>query len=247
MRRLALVGALALVAATLAAGAVASTPVAETGTVWSGYVAFGTTFTDVTGTWTEPHADCSGLKNRTKTMSAFWVGLDGNTSNTVEQAGTQANCNGSTGSHFAWFEFYPAKFTELDPQTYPVSEGDTITVDVSQSGGTVTITVTSSNSGWPGALNQFVTSSPAGKDQFNSAEWIAESLSTKLTNFGTVAFSGTTATASGHTGGPADAAWMTDKLTMVNHGGQNATPKDCVSDLGGDGKSFSVVWGDVSC
>lgn len=39
--------------------------------------------------------------------SAFWVGLDGYSSKTVEQIGTEADCKGATPSYYAWYEFYP--------------------------------------------------------------------------------------------------------------------------------------------
>ena len=63
---------------------------------WSGYAASGTTFTDVKGSWTQPTADCSSVKHRKVTIAAFWSGLDGYNSRTVEQTGTEADCVGAT-------------------------------------------------------------------------------------------------------------------------------------------------------
>src|SRR5439155_1503462 len=56
---------------------------------WAGNAASGTTFTDVKGTWTEPAVTCS--KNQVQ-IASFWVGIDGFTSNTVEQIGADADC-----------------------------------------------------------------------------------------------------------------------------------------------------------
>lgn len=61
----------------------------------------------------------------------------------------------------------------------------------------------------------------------------------KLTNFGTVNFSGSYTTGDGHTGSISDAAWNHDKITMVTSGGRvKAQP----SALSADGTAFSVTW-----
>lgn len=53
----------------------------STSTNWSGYANTGATFTDVKGSWTEPTATCSSGQTA---YSSFWVGIDGDTTNTVE-------------------------------------------------------------------------------------------------------------------------------------------------------------------
>jgi hypothetical protein len=243
VRRLALLGGLLIVAAALAGGASASNAITELNDpVWSGYAASGTTstpatFTHVTGSWIEPSADCSQLKRGTKTTEATWVGLDGFDSNTVEQGGTEANCNGTTESHFAWVEFYPAKFMPL-PADDTVQAGDHMTVDVAQDGTTVTVTITDTDRGWSPYV---ATTTSLAKDQFSSAEWIVESLSEKLTKFSTIHFSNAQASTDTTLFGPADGPWpTTTRLTMVGNNGQKTTPKDQVSDL--SGTSFDVQW-----
>src|SRR5579884_4318905 len=74
----------------------------STSTNWSGYAVTGNRFTSVSASWTEPAVTCSGTA-----YSSFWVGLDGDTSNTVEQTGTDADCSGSTPQYYAWYEMYP--------------------------------------------------------------------------------------------------------------------------------------------
>ena len=61
----------------------------STSTNWSGYANTSTTtqFTDVKGTWTQPSATCSSGQTA---YSSFWVGIDGDTTNTVEQAADRA-------------------------------------------------------------------------------------------------------------------------------------------------------------
>ena len=63
----------------------------STSTNWSGYAVAGGTYTTVTASWVQPAVTCSGTA-----YSSFWVGIDGDTSNTVEQTGTEADC--SSGS-----------------------------------------------------------------------------------------------------------------------------------------------------
>jgi hypothetical protein len=65
------------------------------------------------------------------TYSALWVGLDGNTTNDLVQAGTEQDARslqlfGTATSYYAWTEVYPAPITEA----FSVSPGDEITVTV---------------------------------------------------------------------------------------------------------------------
>ncbi len=61
---------------------------------WSGYDATGGPFTSVTATWTQPRIRYAGV---TSTDVAFWVGLDGDGSDTVEQIGTEGYSEGAVG------------------------------------------------------------------------------------------------------------------------------------------------------
>jgi Peptidase A4 family len=93
---------------------------------WAGYAVSTTAASPVTraqGSWVEPSATCN-----TKVTSAqgvvFWVGIDGLTSGTVEQAGTFAYCTGSsTPTYYAWYEFYPAQDI-ITVSSMTVSPGD---------------------------------------------------------------------------------------------------------------------------
>ena len=60
---------------------------------WAGYAATGAagSFTSVSASWTQPTASCASGSQ----YAAFWVGLDGYTSKTVEQIGTEADCTGA--------------------------------------------------------------------------------------------------------------------------------------------------------
>jgi len=63
-------------------------------TNWSGYAATGANgaFSSVSASWTEPAATCTSNRRRTAQYAAFWVGLDGYSSGSVEQTGTDSDC-----------------------------------------------------------------------------------------------------------------------------------------------------------
>src|SRR5207302_1802466 len=62
----------------------------STSSNWSGYSAVHGRYTSVSANWKQPSASCTSAT----TYSSFWVGLDGDGSNTVEQTGTSADCSG---------------------------------------------------------------------------------------------------------------------------------------------------------
>ncbi len=106
----------------------------STSTNWSGYAATATRFTSISATWTQPTATCGS----TTTYSSFWVGLDGDTSNTVEQTGSEADCSSGSPVYTSWYEMYP-KF----PVYYsnPVRPGDVFHGSVTTNGsGSFTLT-----------------------------------------------------------------------------------------------------------
>jgi len=157
----------------------------STSTNWSGYAVTGGRFTSVSSSWTEPTAKCSGTA-----YSSFWVGLDGDTSNTVEQTGTDADCAGSTPQYYAWYEMYP-KY----PVNYrnTVQPGDHMSASVTTNGsGSFTLTISDSTQGWSNTTTARLKSA-----KLASAEVIAEAPSSNsgvlpLANFGTASFSGAT-------------------------------------------------------
>jgi len=87
---------------------------------WAGYVAAGAsdTFTSASANWTEPVGRCTGQGGK---YAAFWVGIDGYTSPTVEQIGTEVDCSGFYPRYYAWYEVYPGAGVNFP---HPVSPGD---------------------------------------------------------------------------------------------------------------------------
>lgn len=93
----------------------------EYATNWSGYADTGGPFTDVSGSWIQPAVGCAKAKLG---FAAFWVGIDGFTSQTVEQTGTEVVCIGQQTTYDAFYELYPAAAVVLDSSTYPVLPED---------------------------------------------------------------------------------------------------------------------------
>jgi Peptidase A4 family len=97
---------------------------------WSGYAATGSNgaFTSVSADWVQPAGNCSGGSD---TYAAFWVGLDGYASSTVEQTGTEVDCVGRTAEYYAWTELYPGASKVISD---PVSPGDQFAASVTYIG-----------------------------------------------------------------------------------------------------------------
>jgi hypothetical protein len=170
------------------------------------------------------------------TVAAFWAGIDGYNSSTVEQTGVDAICVGNTAEYQPWYEFYPARTVSI-PHT--VNPNDTLTADVSVSGGFVTTTLSD--------VGHWTYSSPptsAAGMALSSADWIAEAPSSLLTNFGTVHFSSASATDSaGNTGGIDNSSdWNDDAITLVSRNGRiiRAQPKNLSTS--GNTSSFDDIW-----
>jgi hypothetical protein len=172
------------------------------------------------------------------TYSSFWVGIDGYTSKTVEQTGTDSDCNGGSAKYYAWYEFYPANSVNLGSK-YPVKVGDHMSAEVSASGTSFTVTLTDS-SGWTFSITKSVSSA-----QKSSAEWIVERPEictttctlASLSDFGKVSFSSNYATINGVTG--AISSFTHVAITMK----QGGKALDKPSALSTDGtSSFTVSW-----
>src|SRR5436309_10336672 len=145
----AIVGVLATAVALSATGGAASSVrhgpnhriTNSTSTNWSGYAVTGGRYTQVSSSWTVPPVSCAGTA-----YSSFWVGLDGDTSGTVEQTGTDADCSGSTPRYYAWYEMYPKFPVNLGGTVRP---GDHLSASVTTAGnGSFTLKITDSTQGW---------------------------------------------------------------------------------------------------
>lgn len=205
-------------------------------TNWSGYAddnSAGNTYSTVTGNWTEPAVSCP---SRTTQYAAFWVGIDGYSSNSVEQDGTLAECYHRTAYYYSWWEMYPTNSIQTVGTT--VRPGDSISASVVRSGTSYTLSLTDSTT----PANSFTTTQACSNCANSSAEWIAEAPSSSrgvlpLADFGTWAESGATVK-SGSTSGVIS-AFPDDELTMVDSSGLvKAQP----GPLNGSGSGFTVTW-----
>lgn len=204
-------------------------------TNWSGYAddnTSGNTYTSVTSTWTEPAVTCTS----TTALAAFWVGIDGYTSGSVEQDGTLAECFGGTAFYYTWWEMYPTNAIQVVGQS--VHSGDSITASVVRSGSSYTLKVTDSTH----TANSFTTTKSCSGCANSSAEWIAEAPSGSsgiypLPNFHTWTAASATVK-SGSTSGVIS-SFPDDELTMINSSGAvKAQP----GALNGSGNGFTVTW-----
>lgn len=209
-------------------------------TNWGGYAVSGSPFTDATGTWVQPTATCT---SRSDQYASFWVGIDGYSSDSVEQLGTDSDCVGTTPSYYAWWEMYPKNSVELSTRTYPVKPGDTLTADVHVSGTSFTLSLKSSE-GWT-----FTTTQTGSGLSQSSAEWIAESPEicsnrctlAQLADFGTMGFTNAQAALSGGADQPISAFTASGgphNITCVTSSG---TVRDSSSALTG-GNAFTITW-----
>jgi hypothetical protein len=217
----------------------------EDSTNWSGYAVEGSSFTKVEASWTVPTATCSKTPN---TYAAFWTGLDGWTSDTVEQTGTDSDCDGTTPSYYAWYEFYPNPSYLISSIT--VAPGDHMSASVTYGSSKFTITITNETTG-----QSYSKSSTVRGAARSSAEWIAEAPCCTnsggilpLSDFGTVYFgddytgvSGTNdATDSSNSGDINSFGSNVYESIMVN--GSTGADEAVPSGLTSDGTSFDVVW-----
>ena len=197
-------------------------------TNWSGYAATGANgaFSSVSASWVEPTGHCSSGHQ----YSSFWVGLDGFSSGTVEQTGSEVDCNGSTPVYYSWYEMYPAFPVNFSNTVRP---GDHFTASVTFNGGSsFTLVLSDTTQPW----SHMISASLSGAAR-SSAEVIAEAPSSNggvlpLANFGTVNFSASKA--NGANLGNSNPT----EIIMVGNSGR---PKVSVSALSG-GTNFSVTW-----
>lgn len=199
---------------------------AATSTNWSGYAATSGTYSSVSSSWTEPTGQCTANNQ----FAAFWVGLDGFNSSSVEQDGTLIQCVGTTPEYRAWYEMFPASPVYFNVTLKP---GDHMTGSVTFTGGsTFNLKLSDSTQGWSESVNKSLSGAAR-----SSAEVIVEAPSSSsgvlpLADFGTASFSGASAN------GSAIGTQSPTQIIMVNSAGQD---KDSVSGLSSNA-NFSATW-----
>jgi Peptidase A4 family len=221
---------------------------------WGGYAVTGASgsVTAALASWTVPSATCGSAET---SYSSFWVGIDGFSSSTVEQTGTDSDCSNGVATYYAWYEFYPKPSRGIG--SISVHPGDEIgaVVVYSAKTGLFTDAIRDFTTG-----QQFSTSSAVSGAQRSSAEFILESPAlcgllkchlASLANFGTVAFgqdnTGLTlrincaAQINGVTGSIGSFGSAVQQITMVSQSNPTVV-KASPSALSNDGTSFTAAW-----
>ena len=194
---------------------------------WAGYDVTSGPFTTVTATWTQPRVKSSGSRFAD---AAFWVGLDGDGSDTVEQIGTEGYSEGGVG-YDAWYEMYPDYPVVLGMS---IHAGDVLTATVTWAKPAVfTLSLVNHTTGASYTTTQLMAVPPA----LASAEVIAEAPSTgfgevvPLADFTLCSFSDC------RVDGQPISAYDWTAIDMVDRRAGKLTRS---TDLGADGASFAV-------
>jgi hypothetical protein len=202
-------------------------------TNWSGYADTGSSFSKVSASWTEPSATCSGSATQ---LAAFWVGIDGYTSSSVEQDGTIIECYQGAAYQYTWWEMYPTNAVQIVGGT--LAAGDAITSTVTRSGTTYRLTVTDSTH----TANSFTETETCSSCANTSAEWIAEAPSGSSGVYPLADFGSWTASSASVTEGSTSgviSSFTDDQITMADTSGNiEALP----GALNSSGNGFSVTW-----
>jgi Peptidase A4 family len=205
---------------------------------WSGYAddnSKANAYSVVSADWSEPAITCTSEDQ----LAAFFVGIDGFSSHTVEQDGTMAQCFEGRAFYYTWWEMYPANAIQVVGTT--VAPGDKIIASVSRNGTKYTLKLTDSTH----TKNSFsrIETCAAATCVDSSAEWIAEAPSgargvyplpdfkTWTPTFASVKSGSKTGTIS---------AFPDDEITMVD--GTVSYPLAQPGALGPQGNSFTVTW-----
>jgi hypothetical protein len=208
---------------------------------WSGYVASGS-FWEVAGSWTEPTVRCTAPD----ATLALWVGLGGDGSLPLYQAGSGAMCrNGSPPVHFLWYELLTA--AQQPPQVIvrEIAPGDTVSISVNLrgAGGGGAIQLADRTAGYTTTVGFTPQATTLG-----TAEWITEATTstttgkiTPLADFGTAAFHSSTANQGTEGLASAQPGRLT-ALTLHDVSGGTAVPGALSPDGTGPGGSFSVSY-----
>ena len=198
-------------------------------TNWSGYAADSGTYTSVSASWVQPTGTCS---SRTAQYSSFWVGLDGYSSDSVEQDGTDTDCVNGKPQYYGWYETYPNPSYSFGSTVEP---GDTITASVTYEGSNqFKLTLADTTRGWSTSTTQTVSGAAR-----SSAEVIIEAPCCTnsggilpLADFGTVHLSNSVVD------GSPIGSLSPVQIYMTDSSGRT---RDTVSSLSSE-ENFSATW-----
>jgi hypothetical protein len=218
---------------------------ATTSTNWAGYAVQSNlntpangVVTAVSGSWTVPAV--TGSAGATA-YSAVWIGIDGYSSSTVEQIGTESDWSDGAPVYYVWYEMYPRDSVTVTKLT--VKPDDSVSASVTFAAGKFTLAITDTTE-----KQSFSTVQTLAGAQRSSAEWIVEAPSSNfgvlpLANFGSTTITNASATftkAGKSTTGPIDGpGWQSASMNMVTQGNATLASTGAVADSAGK-SSFAV-------
>jgi Peptidase A4 family len=207
-----------------------------TSDLWSGYVAFAShhhKFTSVSAKWIEPAVTCP-----TDGSVAFWVGFSNQ--GTVEQAGSFIRCSAGQPTYWSFWEMAP---TEPIRGVFQVQPGDVLKSRVSFLGSrahpkfemSVRDITSGQSSRRDAACGQGLECSRTAVD------WIGETISGDLPNWGSIRFSSCRATLdTGQLGPIGSPYWSNIPIDLVYFPSEQQ--RAVVTDLRGTGAFFRDIW-----
>jgi hypothetical protein len=213
-------------------------PIASDDVNWSGYAVptSANSVSYVAGSWVVP-----AVNSKNSGYSAIWVGIDGYSSSTVEQIGTEEDVVGGQLTYYAWYEMYPSAGVNIP--NFTVKAGDSITASIRYDSTHQNFVLKISDTTESETYTMTQTAPGAAR---SSAEWVVEAPSADhgvlaLANFGTVTFTNAYATVNGTTG-PID-NWQAYSMNMVFSSRGRALTEASASSLSDSAgvSSFSVT------
>jgi len=195
---------------------------------WAGYAMTGAagTFTSVAANWIVPPVACS----TGTTASSYAVGLDGDGTNTVEQIGTEGDCNNTFQEYSGWFQVLPNAPVFFNN---PVKPGDAMTASVTALGaGNFMLTLFDMTQDWTQITEQTSATATLGSAEIVAEDPILNGQAQVLSNFGIVNFLGAAINNAAITA-------PINEITMVSAAGNTlAVPSTITGGVG----NFSVGW-----
>jgi hypothetical protein len=199
---------------------------------WSGYGIAAKGVTAIHAAWIVPAATAPPATG----YAATWVGIGGQDTDDLIQAGTEQDIEDGVTTYYAWVEVLPDDSLGVSPRRLPVHPGDLFAVTIANTGG----------DGWGVMLENRTTSQHLSLTTtytscMCAAEWIEEVpelvdvSDPALANFGTVTFTEATATVAGVAHAAADL--HLEPLTLNQHGKVVAQPR-----IATDGTSLVVTY-----
>jgi hypothetical protein len=212
-------------------GSPTTTPVAGVTQVtspnWAGYAATGAagTFTSVAANWIVPPLGCGGTAR-----SSYAVGLDGDGTSTIEQIGTESDCNGDFELDSGWFQMAPNAPVIF---TNPVKPGDAMTASVTAlGGGNFMLTLFDMTQNWTQITQQASAAATLGSAEVVVEDPVQNGQAQPLSNFGIVDFLGAAINNAAITA-------PVNEVTLVSAAGNTLAEP---SNITGGAGNFAVGW-----